>query len=76
VSRSKKLMRDLVEPVQVVDVVIGVRIGDLDEVHEHPPHQTERFTDEGYLLRDLVELHRPGAQLIDLVLEGFTLCHD
>ena len=32
---SGKLVGDLVEPVEVVDVVVGVGIGGLDEVDEH-----------------------------------------
>ena len=32
----KNQLRDVVEPVQVVDVVIGVRIRGLDQVDQHP----------------------------------------
>gem|GEM_PF-5509970 len=49
----KNQLRDVVEPVQVVDVVIGVRIRGLDQVDQHPPRQAERFTDEREVLSDL-----------------------
>jgi hypothetical protein len=72
----KNQLRDVVEPVQVVDVVIGVRIRGLDQVDKHPPCQAERFTDEREVLSDLSEFDQPCAQVIDLVLDGITLRHD
>ena len=49
-NRLRELVGDLVEPVEVVDVVVGVGIGGLDEIDEHASDQAEGFTGEQVVL--------------------------
>ena len=75
-NRLWELVGDLVEPVEVVDVVVGVGIGGLDEVDEHSPDQAEGFTGEQVLLPELVDFDDSCAEFVELVFDGFTVCHE
>ena len=54
-DRLRELVGDLVEPGEVVDVVVGVGFGGLDEVDEHASDQAEGFTAEQVVLSELVD---------------------
>ena len=75
-NRLRELVGDLVQPVEVVDVVIGVGIGGLDEVDKHASDQAECFTGEQVVLRELVDFDDSGAEFVELVFDGFTVCHE
>ena len=75
-DRLRELVGDLVETVEIVDVVVGVGIGGLDEVDEHAPDQAEGFTDEKVVLRELVDFDDSCAEFVELVFDGFTVCHE
>ena len=76
IDRLRELVGDLVEPVEVVDVVVGVGIGGLDEIDEHAPDQAEGFTGEQVVLRELVDFDDSCAEFVELVFDGFTVCHE
>ena len=76
IDRLRELVGDLVEPVEVVDVVVGVGIGGLDEIDEHAPDQAEGFTGEQVVLRELVDFDDSCAEFVELIFDGFTVCHE
>ena len=75
-NRLRELVGDLVEPIKVVDVVVGVGIGGLDEVDEHASDQAECFTGEQVVMHELVDFDDSGAEFVELVFDGFTGCHE
>jgi hypothetical protein len=74
-NRLRELVGDLVEPVEVVDVVVGVGIAGLDEIDEYASDQAEGFTGEQVVLRELVDFDDSCAEFVELVFDGFTVCH-
>ena len=75
-NRLRELVGNLVETLEVVDVVVGVGIGGLDEVDEHASDQAEGFTGEQVVLRELVDFDDSGAEFVELAFDGFTVCHE